>query len=189
MHNRHFGLLGWYCLAATLLIWLPAGCGNEQLDQRLWIARGQETLKPFKAELKSALMDGLESGPEDAIEVCQLLAPEIAGRLSSETVQVGRTSHRLRNMKNAPRAWVKPLLEGYVSDPGRPEPQVVPLPGGGVGYVEPIYVVPMCLSCHGRSLSPGIAARLDELYPGDQARDFSDHDFRGLFWVEFTAAE
>jgi hypothetical protein len=54
-----------------------------------------------------------------------------------------------------------------------------------VGYVEPIFVKPMCLPCHGSDIPDGVAARLDEHYPTDEARGFAEGDFRGLFWVEF----
>ncbi len=185
MRRLIIGCFGWFCIMSGLLICTMAGCTKKQLDQQFWIERGQNTLKPFQADLKSALMEGLESGPEDAIEVCRLLAPEIAEDISSETVRVGRTSHRLRNKQNAPRAWIQPLLDEYVKNPYQTGPQVVSLPDSIVGFVAPIYVKPMCLACHGRSLSPAVAAKIDEFYPGDQARGFNDGDFRGLFWVEF----
>jgi hypothetical protein len=34
-------------------------------------------------------------------------------------------------------------------------------------------------------LNPDIAAKIDELYPDDEATGFSEGDFRGVFWVEF----
>ena len=54
-----------------------------------------------------------------------------------------------------------------------------------MGYVEPIVMQPMCLTCHGESLAPEIAARISEVYPDDQATGFKVGDFRGVFWVEF----
>jgi hypothetical protein len=136
-----------------------------------------------------ALAEGLEKGPATAIEVCQVLAPEIAADLGSAAVEIGRTSHKLRNRANAPREWVRPLLDRYERARGEPEPEIVRLEDGKIGYVEPIFVKPMCLTCHGGDLSPDVAARIDTLYPDDRARGFKEGDFRGLFWIEFRRPE
>jgi len=172
-------------LAACL--WL--GCAEDNINRQAWTERGRAALEPFKEELRTALIEGLEAGPEEAIDVCRVLAPEIAGEASSKNVKVGRTSHRLRNPENAPKPWMEPLLESYSKTPDKSEPEVVRLEGGGIGYVEPIYVKPMCLACHGKTISSDVASRLDEHYPTDRARDFEEGDFRGLFWVEFADTE
>ena len=114
---------------------------------------------------------------------------EIAGEICSAEVEVGRTSHKLRNEENAPREWIKPLLKTYATTPSKSEPEVVQLDHGGVGYVEPIFVKPMCLTCHGSDIAPSVASRIDEQYPEDKARHFKVGDFRGLFWVEFKEAQ
>lgn len=164
------------------------GEGTAPPNSERALARGAAALKPFKVQLKSALQVGLAEGPDAAIEVCQLRAPRIAAETSSSAVRVGRTSHKLRNPANAPAAWMKPLLAAYLADPERRDPEAVALPGGGVGYVEPIFVQPMCLACHGEELAEPVRVRLEELYPADQATGFRVGDLRGLFWVEFTDA-
>jgi len=166
-----------------------SGCAKEELDRAAWMERGKEALNPFKTELMAALKQGLEEGPEAAIDVCQLVAPGIAEELSVAGVELGRTSHKVRNERNAPRTWMEPLLEGYLTTPGKTEPEVVQLGDGAVGYVEPIFVKEMCLTCHGSAVTPEVASRIDERYPQDQARDFKEGDFRGLFWVEFKEVE
>jgi len=167
----------------------PFGFGAERFDRVAWIERGGKVLTPFKKKLMDALTDGLEDGPEAAIEVCQTLAPEIAEEVSSASVEFGRTSHKLRNERNAPRDWMQPLLDGYVATPGKTEPEAVQLKDGGVGYVEPIFVKRMCLACHGSAISPGVVSLIDEHYPQDQARGFKEGDFRGLFWIVFRDVE
>jgi hypothetical protein len=180
--SRHYmSLLGVIALTTLIL----SGCAEEEFDRAAWLGRGNEELGPFKMKLMSALKEGLEDGPDAAIDVCQLVAPEIAAEVSAAGVEIGRTSHKLRNEHNAPREWMLPLLDRYVSTPGKTDPEVVQLEGGAVGYVEPIFVKRMCLACHGSALSPDVASRIDEHYPGDQARDFEKGDLRGLFWVEF----
>ncbi|MDY6943534.1 MAG: DUF3365 domain-containing protein [Pseudomonadota bacterium] len=184
MHNAR-RVLG-FAMAFAAIAFGPLVYAEQQFEPAVWVERGESTLAPFKKRLMGALIKGLEDGPEAAVEVCQLVAPEIAAELSTAGVELGRTSHKLRNPRNAPQAWVQPLLDDYVATPGKTEPEVVRLDSGAVGYVEPIFVQPMCLACHGRALSPGVAARIDGHYPQDQARGFEVGDFRGLFWVEFT---
>lgn len=184
--SRHSSIL---LILIALLTLTLSGCGEDEFDRSAWEERGKETLRLFKTKLMGALKEGLEDGPESAIDVCQLVAPEIAEEVSSASVKIGRTSHKLRNERNAPKEWMQPLLDGYVETPGKSDPVVVQLEGGAVGYVEPIFVKPMCLACHGSALTPAVASRLDEHYPHDQARNFEEGDLRGMFWVEFKKVE
>ena len=50
-------------------------------------------------------------------------------------------------------------------------------------YMKPIPTAKVCLGCHGDSLSAELAAKLDELYPDDQARGFKEGDIRGAFTI------
>ena len=43
----------------------------------------------------------------------------------------------------------------------------------------------LCTTCHGESISPGIASAIAERYPDDEATGFAVGDLRGVFWVEF----
>ena len=179
---------------ASFGVVLLLGCGGQEqaFQSEAWVAKGAATLAPLKAELMGALSTGMQEGPEAAIDQCHLLAPEIADQLRSEGIELGRTSHKLRNPENAPRPWAADLLDHYVTagEAGvtYAEPQAVPLETGGVGYVEPIFVGAICLNCHGQKLDSGVVARLDAHYPEDQARGFEEGAFRGLFWVEFNGA-
>jgi hypothetical protein len=186
-------------LVFTLAAILPAvGCGRQAaqkappaLDEpALWLAQGAATVKPFKQNLLVTLQAAIQAhGPEVAVRTCQLQAPAIAGTATGPQVEVGRTSHRLRNPDNAPRVWVKPLLDSYVAAAGADTlPRTVELEDGGVGYVEPIMVKPLCVTCHGAQVAPALAKKIHELYPQDQATGFAVGDFRGLFWVEFSKA-
>jgi hypothetical protein len=168
---------------AALLCLLPLiAIGDAVTD---WSARGAEVLVPFKQNLMGALKDGLAQGPVEAIQACRLEAPQIATQSGGGDYRVGRTSHKLRNPANVPRDWMQPLLDHYLAHPDDHAPRVVALDNGGKGYVEPIQVNPMCLTCHGAAIDETVRARLKELYPDDQATGFNDGDFRGLFWVEF----
>ena len=172
---------------------LAAGCGSPESppvpDEE--IARAQAVLMPMKKQLMRALEDALEDGgPVQALQVCRVQAPAIQRAVTGEGMELGRTSHRVRNPANAPRAWVKPFLAEYVSESlagaGGAGPRAIRLPSGRIGYVEPIRVQAMCLACHGAKIAPPVAAQLKELYPDDEATGFAEGDFRGLFWVEIA---
>jgi hypothetical protein len=147
-------------------------------------AQGAELLKPFKMSLKSALLQGMEAGPVQAISACSTAAPLIAAELSVGGVVMGRSSHKLRNPENAPPEWLAESLGSFAE--GRQQgPLLLELNDGRYGYVEPIATQGMCLTCHGEVLAPDIATRISESYPEDQATGFGEGDLRGVFWVEF----
>lgn len=147
-------------------------------------ARAREALAPLKQNLMKALTGAMtEGGPVEAIRVCRVKAPLIASGSSTEDVQVGRTSHRVRNLENAPAPWMEPLLLQYEEHPEDPSPRTVRIDAEHVGYVEPIFVKPLCLKCHGDTIDEALQTKLLELYPEDRAVGFGDGDFRGMFWV------
>jgi hypothetical protein len=166
---------------ALLLIALPVSAAEPDPG----FSRAASVLAPFKRDLMAALTEGLAKGPENALDVCRVRAPDLAAAASTPVIDMGRTSHKLRSPANAPRAWVKPLLDAYVANPADRSPRLVDLPDGHQGYVEPIFVQPMCTACHGTQVAAPVKARIDSLYPADQATGFMPGDFRGLFWIEF----
>jgi hypothetical protein len=170
------------------LVALLAACAATMEVSDSDMARAATALEPLKRELRSALIGALkEGGPEQAIEVCQLRAPEIARLTSTGGAVLGRTSHRLRNPENAPEAWMSTLLEEYLADPSDAGARAVRLASGDIGYVEPIRMKGICMQCHGSRIRPGVKARLQELYPEDQATGFERGELRGMFWVKLPA--
>lgn len=149
------------------------------------VKRARAAIKTLKTTLKSALLEALgQGGPEKAIEVCSEKAQQLARAASNERVTVGRTSARLRNPTNGPRAWVKPILADYERGPRVPPYRTVLLEKGVVGYVEPIYTARICLTCHGSDPPPSVAERIRAHYPEDRATGFKAGEIRGLFWAE-----
>lgn len=101
---------------------------------------------------------------------------------------MGRTSDRLRNPANASPTWVEPILAAYLADASNRAPRSVTIGPGREGYVEPIVMAPLCETCHGAQIAPELQARIDTLYPDDQATGFATGDLRGVFWVEYPVA-
>ncbi|MCH5376188.1 MAG: DUF3365 domain-containing protein [Planctomycetes bacterium] len=137
-------------------------------------------------QLLAKLMDTMASaGPAAAIAVCQKQAPEIAANVSQHFgLRIGRTSHRLRNPKNAPPDWAQPFVEDRTE-----EPQFVALPDGKLGAILPIRLKPQCLMCHGpeQQILPDVREALARSYPQDQATGFQEGELRGWFWVSVPA--
>ncbi len=174
--------------ALPILAVLLAACSPSPEVSAADAERARAALLPLKqglmAELSGAMADG---GPERAIKVCRERAPAIAAEAAEPGIRLGRTSHRLRNPDNAPPAWVEPLLADYVARPAQDGGRAVRRPDGGIGYVEPIHLKPLCLACHGTELDASVQASLRDAYPDDVAVGFAEGDFRGLFWAELPA--
>lgn len=181
------GLLTSTLALTAALPWPPAARAEDAGAEDASSKRARETLGPFKRALKQALTEGLRDGPVQAIDACHTQAPDIAQAHSTSGVRVGRASHRLRNPQNAAPDWVQPVLDAYVADDAHRAPRLVALGDGRVGYVEPIRIQPLCLTCHGETLAPAVRARIDALYPEDAATGFAPGDLRGVWWVELPA--
>lgn len=182
---KQVGWLSGVTVAVVALLILRPGPEPVADAERVDAAR--RALQPFKQGLMGALQEGLAQGPEAAIDACRLEAPRIAKSLASESVRVGRTSHRLRNPANAPKPWMQPILEELrTSTPGEIVYRTADIDAGWLGYAEPIYVQPLCLSCHGEHLAPSVSSRIRKTYPEDRATGFALGDFRGLFWIELA---
>jgi hypothetical protein len=147
-------------------------------------AEGVAAIARLRDSLGAALREALAQGPEQAIAACRVEAPRLAREIGSAGVTVGRTSHRLRNPGNAPDEWMLPLLEEFRRTEPRPGSfRTVDLGARGTGYVEPIYLQPLCATCHGESVDTALLERIRELYPSDEATGFRVGEFRGLFWA------
>ena len=162
---------------------------SSEVKKTLAVQAAQVTLAPFKKQLKKALMAALVEGPEKAIDVCREVAPNLAAQTSTPDVEVGRSALKLRNPKNAPRPWLKPVLTEFAALE-KPEGQhrVVPLKAGGYGYAETIVLGEPCMLCHGTAIPAPVAKHISERYPYDQATGFSVGDLRGVFWAEVGPA-
>ncbi len=153
------------------------------------VLKAQKSLKPLKMRLMKNLKKSLkEGGPTNAINSCKLDAPKITSSVQTKGVAVGRTSNKYRNKSNRPKLWTKSLLKEFenINVEKQSSPKVVRLKDGRYGYVEPIYLKNVCLTCHGTKLDPKLEVLIDKSYPGDLAREYKLGDFRGLFWAEVT---
>ncbi|MGD2081999.1 MAG: DUF3365 domain-containing protein [Chromatiales bacterium] len=170
----------------------PVLAGEVNVDERVQASR--TAVKDFFGDLKGRLQAAIaEGGPVNAIEVCSIQAPQIAARVSRETGwDVGRTSLKTRNPANRPDTWEKSVLEDFEArkaageDPGQMEYYAVVDGDRGKAfrYMKAIPTAEKpCLACHGSAIAPEVAARLDALYPTDEARGYQAGDIRGAFTI------
>jgi hypothetical protein len=165
----------------------------EPVPETAWIEQSRQlTLQlggQLKGELTKAIADG---GPIAAINVCYTRAPEIAAQLSkSSGARVGRTALRVRNPSNAPDSLERSVLEQFATDLGsgpidRPLEAVFEIRRGDAlerRYMRAIPTDALCLTCHGETLAPELAAAIARNYPGDQGTGFELGQLRGAFSV------
>lgn len=163
--------------------------GEAPVADDLTLARAKT--QAFGLQLKQTLMAALQAGgPAAAVSACQLQAPALAHAQSDGQWQVGRTSDRLRNPDNAPDAWEQNTLAAFAEQLAQGEPlaklERLDATAEGFRYMKAIGVEAPCLVCHGATLDPALAAQLDQLYPGDQARGYQLGDLRGAFTLTYT---
>jgi len=176
-------------IAASLVLTVLASISVMAQTQKVETDRGAELLLPLKKNLKQALVAGMQKSPVHAISACKDQAPEITNALAVEGIQIGRTSHRLRNPDNTAPEWADIALKTYLNDETDRAPRVVSLANNREGYVEPITIKPLCLACHGDNLAPDVATQIQAMYPEDEATGFKLDDLRGVYWVEYPEAE
>jgi len=167
---------------------LPAQADDaveEQLQEYRQAA--QSFGKTLKGELQAAMKQG---GPMAAVSVCHERAPEIAAQLSEDTgFTLRRTS--LKPRATAPTDWERAVLEDFEArraDGESPKTiewhNVASVDGDEqLRYMKAIGTQGVCLTCHGSNVDPALQAKIDKLYPDDQATGFAEGDIRGAFSI------
>ncbi|MBT8089510.1 MAG: DUF3365 domain-containing protein [Gammaproteobacteria bacterium] len=171
-------------IAAALSVACLQAADEPRLDE------SRALVQSFAATLQSELKKGLsQGGPVGAISVCKDKAPQVASDLSRQSgAKVRRTSLRFRNPANAPEPWERSVLLEFERQADGAEPAAglehfVQEADGTIRYMAVIRTGAVCLTCHGASLSPELAAILDADYPHDRALGYSLGDVRGAFSV------
>ncbi|MCW8829819.1 MAG: DUF3365 domain-containing protein [Gammaproteobacteria bacterium] len=185
-------------ISVALLCTLPmsvALAGQDEIKKRATDSKA--VVKQFMGKLKGELGNAMKSGgPTKAIEVCNTVAPAIAQEQSDKHGwDVGRTSLKTRNPDNAPDAWETVVLKQFEERAASGENpaemahfEVVEQDGQkAFRFMKAIGMPPLdkapCLKCHGENIDPAITAKLDELYPEDQARGYKPGMIRGAFTI------
>jgi len=147
----------------------------------------------LKGELEAAMKAG---GPTKAVSVCQDRAPAIAKDIATRSGwEVGRVSLKARNPQlDTPDAWEQQVLTRFDQRQAAGEPvdtmavaEVVQSDGAKqFRFMKAIPTGEPCLACHGSSITPEVAAALDQAYPEDRARGYAVGDVRGAVSLSKT---
>ena len=191
--NRSLAVLLMGALSCPLL-----ATAAEEAMWPEWVGKSRELSTQLGKELKAELGAAIEKGgPVAAIEVCRSRAPAIAARLSAESgARVGRTALKVRNAGNAPDDLERAVLEQFAGDlaagrvDGPLEAAFEIKREGGIErhYMRAIPTEALCLTCHGETLAPELAAAIARDYPNDLATGFKLGELRGAFRVVWPAA-
>ena len=181
--NRLIALLAMAMISTSLMA--------DDLKDRADASRA--TVKEFGETLKGKMQMAMKAGgPLNAIKVCNADAPGIATDMSNKKGwDVGRTSLKIRSAANAPDAWETKVLNDFEkqkaegADPKKLEHYEVVTENGKkvFRYMKAIPTGEVCTNCHGDSIDPAVKAKLEELYPNDQATGFKVGDIRGAFTI------
>lgn len=169
----------------ALQSWAP---GDVPSEHRAALEAADRAIAALKERLMPRLIAAMEKGgPEQAVEVCSEVAQKLTDQVTKETgVTVGRTSHKLRNPKNAPPPWARPFVESSKGKKAADASAVAVRTKAGLGVLRPIPVGGACLGCHGSDLPEPVRVYLAQKYPADQATGFTEGELRGWFWAETT---
>ena len=151
-------------------------------------ARAEQAMNELQRALLTKLTAAMTSGgPAAAVEVCRSDARTIAEAVAkAQGLELGRTSHRLRNPANAARGWARPAVDAAAGSKAASEGLRVFDLGDRVGVLRPIGTAEACTRCHGAAdeVHRNIGATLAAAYPQDRATGFTPGDLRGWMWAE-----
>lgn len=163
---------------------------DERPDITVLQKAAEKEIASFAFTLKSSLKEAVRQyGAADALDICSEFAPEVAMAHSEEGWFVHRISDKSRNKNNEADSIQLSMLSMFISPETGPPSVSEWRSSEGMRifyYYKPIYIAKVCLNCHGTSsnLAPGVAGKLKELYPEDEAINYKEGDLRGMFVVE-----
>lgn len=151
--------------------------------QKAQLVRAKTAQKALGKSLVGTLTKTMsEGGPTAGITVCNQKASGLTKTVATKhNVNIGRTSHKLRNPNNTAPTWMKTIVESKQA-----KPQIFVGPNQQLGWSAPIKLGGVCVTCHGTTeqIPTEVQALLKKHYPKDQAVGFKPDDLRGWFWVE-----
>jgi hypothetical protein len=195
LQSRRTALLRAVPIAAAIVLVLAAALragSPTQASFQAEIAKAEQAMNELQQALLAKLTATMASGgPPAAVEVCRTEARAIADAVAKKQgIELGRTSHRLRNPANAPRAWARVIVDGGSGVKASAEKLRSIDLGDRVGVLRPIGTAETCTRCHGAEgeVRRNIGATLAAAYPEDRATGFAPGDLRGWMWAEVPKA-
>ncbi len=162
---------------------------TQDAEQKLMRSSSSLLIKNFMANLKSELMKGVKAGGfENAINVCQVKAPEITDKFLGEAYSIKRVTDKPRNQDNLADVHELEILSLFADSLKKLEyfdEWKDSENKKDYYFYKPIYIGKLCLKCHGdaKSIDKKAAIAVKEKYPDDKAIDYNAGDLRGMFVV------
>lgn len=195
-----------HILFVAPLVLMLIGCSRKDLESHkgfkepiadsVYLREGDRIVALTFDTLRKSLLQAIGSQDMDgAITFCNDQAYPITA-LYSDSVVVRRTALRFRNPGNRPDS-----LERFILHAMREQMKTLKEPGTKIirsdsteeiHFFKPILMQPLCLNCHGtpgKQIRNATFAKIQQLYPNDQAVDYKEGDLRGAWHVIFNPQE
>jgi hypothetical protein len=146
--------------------------------------------------LRNSLLSAIKrDGFPGAITFCNERAYPITGTYA-DSVTIRRTALRFRNPQNQPDSMellVLTEMDALVKASKIPAVKLIRNSSTGeIHFFKPIMLQPLCFNCHGtleKQIQPATHARIQALYPDDQAINFNEGDLRGVWHIIFSSRQ
>lgn len=175
---------------------LLTACGKSlsKEEKETYLKKGTEIAQATQKKLGGTLVEKMKNGGvREAVPYCNTKALPLTREMSEQyNVTIKRTSHRLRNEKNAPNSEETFVLTDYnkmLAEGKKPEPMVKLDEYGKVHFYAPIIVQKKCLTCHGEigfDVTKVADSIIKSHYPKDLATGFKEGDLRGIWSITFN---
>jgi len=164
---------------------------EEDKTNAQYIQEGKEITQATFKELSENLQQAMaEGGVENALKFCNVNAMSLTDSLSTHfNVQIKRTSHKVRNVKNVPSDQEQQIIEQYLSKEAELKPIIQENEKGLVSFYAPIVTKGLCLTCHGevgKNITKNDYQVIQSLYPKDKAVGFNIDELRGIWSITFN---
>ncbi len=189
------------------LIFLFLGCNSsekKEIATNTTKVKMQEVssllVSSFMKDLKSELMKGVKDGGfENAINSCQIKAPEIEVKFTNDNPtgtnwSIKRVTQKPRNQGNTADEHELKILELFADKQNKlalfDEWKDIENKKDYYFY-KPIYIGKFCLKCHGATdkIDNKAAVAIQDKYKDDKATGYEDGDLRGMFVVHISSKE
>lgn len=184
-----------------VIILLASGCSNENKEeqpiakQEINLAEYQEKGQTLASSTQKVLASNLinaieEQGAEHSLEFCNIRAIPLTDSMSTVlNAHIKRVTDQPRNPDNQANKVELAYMEeakSKLKNTGEIQPILIQHDGKVTAYY-PIIINQLCMQCHGKEsqdINKTTLAKINNLYPNDEATGYVVGELRGLWVVE-----
>ncbi|KPM47424.1 c-type heme family protein [Jiulongibacter sediminis] len=164
--------------------------GQMGMDKPKYGQLGKQYASETQQALGQNLMKAMGSGgPVHAVEFCNTkaypLTDSMALALDAKIKRVSDKARNPENKANEVQLAIIQKMKAELAEGNQPKPAMIHEGNSVIGHY-PIVTKGLCLSCHGTEVSVNLKAKINELYPNDEATGYSENELRGLWVVEMN---